>query len=305
MKPPRFAYERATSVQAALQRLASHGPDIKLLAGGQSLMPMLNFRLLRPLLLLDINHLAELQQLQLLDDGTLRLGALLRHQQVLKAPQVQQHWPVMAAALAQIGHLAIRNRGTLGGSLSHADPAAEWPLLALLLQARLHLASAEGSRCLEAAEFITGAMSTALASQELLTAVDFPALASGHGWGFAEHARRSGDFAIAAAGVLLWAEAGRITQVRIAVGGGVEGACRVPGAEAALLGCPLGMRPEDAVLQRVLDALRASVQPNVDLHASAALRAQIMAAMLRQALLAAWARLSGTGGTDQRSGSHA
>jgi carbon-monoxide dehydrogenase medium subunit len=130
-------------------------------------MPMLNFRLLRPLLLLDINHQAELQQLQLLDDGTLRLGALLRHQQVLKAPQVQQHWPVMAAALAQIGHLAIRNRGTLGGSLSHADPAAEWPFLALLLQARVHLASAEGSRCLEAAEFITGAMSTALAPQEL------------------------------------------------------------------------------------------------------------------------------------------
>ena len=302
MKPPRFAYERAASLPAALQRLASHGPDIKLLAGGQSLMPMLNFRLLRPLLLLDINHLAELQQLQLLDDGTLRLGALLRHQQVLKAPQVQQHWPVMAAALAQIGHLAIRNRGTLGGSLSHADPAAEWPLLALLLEARLHLASAGGSRCLDAAEFITGAMSTALQPQELLTAVDFPALAPRHGWGFAEHARRSGDFAIAAAGVLLWAEDGRISRVRIAVGGGVEGACRVAGAEAALLGCPLGVAPEDTALQRALDALRASVQPNVDLHASAELRAQIMAAMLRQALLAAWARLTGN---DQRSGSHA
>ncbi|NJN40751.1 MAG: xanthine dehydrogenase family protein subunit M, partial [Gammaproteobacteria bacterium] len=198
MKPPRFGYLRATGLGEALDALQAE--DAKVLAGGQSLVPMLNFRLLRPALLVDINAVAELDTLEETPAGGLRIGALTRHHKLETSPPVNKRFPILAAAVAHIGHLAIRNRGTIGGSLAHADPAAELPLMGVLLDALLTVRSKNGSRMTRASDHISGALSTTLAPGEIVAMVELPPIAAGTGWGFEECARRTGDFALAAAG---------------------------------------------------------------------------------------------------------
>lgn len=287
MKPPKFRYLGATSVEQALDAL--QGVDAKVIAGGQSLVPMLNFRLLRPALLVDINRLRELDSIQETAAGGLRIGALTRHYAIETSELVKRRCPVLSEAVAHIGHLAIRNRGTLGGSLSHADPAAEHLLMAVLLEATLTLRSAGGSRTVAAADFIAGALSTMLEAHELLTGIDYPALNPNTGWGFEEVSRRSGDFALVAAGVLIESAAGRVTRARIAVAGGANGPVRVPGAEAALRGQACDAQTLDAVANAVKDC----VEPNVDLHASAELRHHLLDALVRRTCLSAWQRSLG------------
>jgi carbon-monoxide dehydrogenase medium subunit len=284
MKPPKFGYLRAAGIGEALDALQTE--DAKVIAGGQSLVPMLNFRLLRPALLVDINRVAELDTLEETPAGGLRIGALTRHYKLETSPLVRARFPVLAAAVGHIGHLAIRNRGTIGGSLSHADPAAEHLLMSVLLDATLTVRSKSGARSVPAAEHIAGALSTTLGPGEILAMVELPALAPGTGWGFEEFARRTGDFAVAAAGVLMERSAGRVSRACVAVSGGVNGPMRVAEAEAALQGSVC----DDEALHDAAEATRRSVEPGSDLHASPELRQRILGALLRRACKSAWAR---------------
>ena len=216
MKPPPFAYAAARSVEEAVAALATAGGEAKLLAGGQSLVPMLNFRLLRPAVLIDINRIPNLDHIRE-EAGGLVIGALARHRQIETSAQVAKHFPVLAAAMGHVAHLAIRNRGTLGGSLSHADPAAELPLMAQLLEADIRIANGRGGRSVAARDFFRAALTTALADDEMVTEVVLPALPPGTGWGFEEMAERRGDFALAAAAVTVTVEDGLCRACRIAV----------------------------------------------------------------------------------------
>ncbi len=284
MKPPKFAYLRAASLDEALDALQA--PDAKLIAGGQSLVPMLNFRLLRPSVLVDVNRVPGLDAIEETPGGGLRIGALARHHKVEMSPLVRRRLPVLAHAVAHIGHLAIRNRGTLGGSLSHADPSAEHLLMAVLLDATLAIRSKAATRTAKAPAHIAGALSTTLAADEMLVGVEYPALADGTGWAFEEFARRSGDFAIAAVGVLLERSGGRVAKARLAVAGGANGPVRVPEAEAALNGSACDARALDAAAA----AVGRCVEPNNDLHASPELRHRVLGTLLRRTCAAAWAR---------------
>ncbi len=284
MKPPKFGYLAARDLDAALAALQTG--DAKVIAGGQSLVPMLNFRLLRPALLIDINRVAALDYLEETPAGGLRIGALARHHRLEMSPLVKRRLPVLAHAVSHIGHLAIRNRGTLGGSLSHADPSAEHLLMAVLLDATLTIRSKDATRTVKAPQHIAGALRTTLAADELLVGVEYPPLAAGTGWAFEEFARRSGDFAIAAVGVLMERSGGKVAKTRLAVSGAAHGPVRVPEAEAVLEGsaCQAG------ALDAAADAVRRTVEPNNDLHASPELRHRVLGTLLRRACATAWAR---------------
>jgi CO/xanthine dehydrogenase FAD-binding subunit len=204
VKPAPFRYAAPATLADALDLLADE--DARPLAGGQSLVPMLNFRLARPKLLVDLNALAELAGLEV-RGGALHIGALTRQTALLNAEVVAERWPLLRDAVSHVGHLAIRNRGTVGGSVAHADPAAELPVALSALDARLHLQSARGRRVVGAAEFFRGAMTTALQTGELLVSIEVPAPPTEARMGFAEHARTHGDFALA--GVAVVCAAGR------------------------------------------------------------------------------------------------
>jgi len=284
VKPPQFDYLRASTLSEALEALQVE--NAKVLAGGQSLVPMLNFRLLRPALLVDINRLSQLDTLEASSDGGLRIGAMTRHRTIEFSPLVRARFPILAAAVARIGHLAIRNRGTIGGSLSHADPAAEHLLMSLLLDATFTVSARSGERRVAAAAHLAGALTTTLAPTEILTAIELPGLAPGTGWGFEELARRSGDFAIAAAAVLIRRSGDQVCEARVAVSGGADGPQRVAAAELALC----GSRCEPHAQAAAVAAIRASVQPSTDLHASPALRHRILGALFGRACTSAWDR---------------
>jgi CO/xanthine dehydrogenase FAD-binding subunit len=198
MKPPAFDYIVAADRDTAVAALARAGGEAKVLAGGQSLMPMLNFRLLRPSILVDINRIPGLGFIEEMPDSV-RIGALTRHFQIETSPLIGKHFPVLCYSVSHVGHLAIRNRGTIGGSLSHADPAAELPMMAVLLDATLRIASASGSRAVAARDFFLDTMTADLDSTELLTEVVLPKLPAHTGWGFEEIVRRHGGTRYAAA----------------------------------------------------------------------------------------------------------
>jgi CO/xanthine dehydrogenase FAD-binding subunit len=287
MKPPPFEYLRPASVAEAVARCAEHGGDAKILAGGQSLVPLLNFRMLRPRVLIDINRLADLDHVEE-QQGGLRIGALTRHRTLETAPVVRRHFPVLAAAMAHVAHLAIRSRGTIGGSLSHADPAAELPMIALLLDAEIRTSSGRHA----ARQFFGGPLTTALAEDELVTEIVLPALPPRTGWGFEEFARRHGDFALAAvAATLTAAEDGTIAAVRLAAAGVGETPLRLAAAEALLP----GQRFTPELAAAAAQEASAAVRPFDDLHASADYRRHLAGVLTERALRAAWAR-AGRGG---------
>jgi len=284
MKPAAFEYIVADSVEMAVASLAQAG-DAKIIAGGQSLVPMLNFRLLRPSVLVDINRIPNLAYVRE-DGGVVRIGALTRHHQLETSPVIARHFPVLTEAMAHVAHLAIRNRGTIGGSLSHADPAAELPMMALLLDAELRVVSAKGARTVAARDFFRDALSVDLAEDEIVTEVVLPKLPPNTGWGFAEVARRSGDFALAAVAVTLTLSDGKIAQARIAMTGVAPTARRVTEAEMLLI----GQRLDDGVDSDVIEAVRAATEPPTDLHASAEYRRHLVGVLAGRALAAAWGR---------------
>jgi carbon-monoxide dehydrogenase medium subunit len=285
MKPAAFDYVVADSVDMAVASLAQVGDDAKIIAGGQSLVPMLNFRLLRPSVLIDINRVGALAFIEDAGD-TIRVGALTRHYQLETSPVIARHLPVLACAMTHVAHLAIRNRGTIGGSLSHADPAAELPMMALLLDAELHVASANGKRTVAARDFFLDALTVDLAGGDLVTEIVLPKLPPNTGWGFEEVSRRSGDFALAAVAVTLTVADGAISQARIALTGVGPTALRANAAEALLA----GRAPEPGLIARVVDAVRAAIAPETDLHASSDYRRHLAGVLTERAIAAAWRR---------------
>ncbi|QGH70702.1 xanthine dehydrogenase family protein subunit M [Pseudactinotalea sp. HY158] len=216
MKPPVFEYERPETVEEAVSLLARHGEDAKVLAGGQSFVPMLNLRLARPGVVIDIGRL-DLRHVEVSGDG-LRLGALVRHRQVETDPLVATATPLLAQAAPHIGHLSIRNRGTVGGSVAHADSTAEVSLCALAAGAEIIVANSQGRRAIAADGFFLGPFTTVLEPEDLLVQLRFPRARAGDRHGFAEVSRRSGDFALAAAGFVVGAP-GAGASVRVAVVG--------------------------------------------------------------------------------------
>ena len=281
MKPAAFDYLRPESVDEAIAQLAQYGGDAKILAGGQSLVPLLNFRVVRPSVLIDINRLTALDFVEE-HGGGLRIGALTRHHTLETSPLVREQFPVLTTAMQHVAHLAIRNRGTIGGSLSHADPAAELPMMALLLDGEIKT-SAERRK---AADFFVGPLTTALSEDELVTEIALPALPPKTGWGFEEFSLRHGDFAFAAVAATLTAADGKITEARVAALGVGDTPMRLRAVEAAMIGEPYTA----ALAAQAAQLARSEVDPPSDLRASADYRRHLVAALTERALEAAWAR---------------
>ena len=279
MKAPAFDYVRATSLPQVFGLLLQHGDAARLLAGGQTLVATLNMRLSEPALLIDINALDALRGITLADD-VLRIGALVTHAEIEASALVARHAPLLAQAAPHIAHRAIRNRGTLGGSLAYADPAAEWPACARALDAVLVLVSAHGERRVAAADFFQGLYTTALRPDELLAACEIPVLAADERQHFDELARRHGDYAITGlAARALW-RGGRLHGLRLAYLGLEDRPVRAPRAEALLE----GQAPTDALLQQALQALRSELQPVADLTHSAETKRHLAGVLAQRAL---------------------
>lgn len=289
MKPAAFEYVVADSVERAVAALADAQGEAKILAGGQSLVPMLNFRLLRPAILIDINHISGLAFIEDAGDAV-KIGALTRHHQLETSPVIAEHFPVLSCAMAHVAHLAIRNRGTIGGSLSHADPAAELPMIMVLLGAKLHVAARKGRRLIEARNFFRDALTVDLADDELLTEIHLPKLAPQTGWGFEEVARRAGDFALAAVAATLTVSGNVVKEARIALTG--VGATALRAIEAEALLAEQTLEPELAA--RAIETVRAAIKPENDLHASSDYRRHLAGVLAGRALAAAWRRAGGT-----------
>jgi len=288
MKPVAFDYMAAESLDDAVSALARAGGDGKILAGGQSLVPMLNFRLVRPSILIDINRVRDLGYVDATGD-VVRVGALTRHHSLETSPVIRAHLPIVTAAMQHVAHLAIRNRGTIGGSLSHADPAAELPMMAVLLDAKIGIRSLQGRRVADARRFFTGSLTTDLKHDEIVTDVEFPCLLPNTGWAFEEMARRAGDFALAAVGVTMSAREGKADRVRIGMMGVGETPLRALEAEGLLAGKAIDAQ----ALETAASAIAAAVEPNTDLHASADYRRFLVGALARRAISVAWQRACG------------
>ena len=288
MKPAAFDYVRAESVQQAVQVLAGAGGDGKIIAGGQSLMPMMNFRLVKPSVLVDINRIAGLDRIER-RGSRISVGALVRHRMTASDRLIAENVPVLHHAMKHVAHLTVRNRGTFCGSLCHADPAAEMPMMAQLLNAEMHIVSPAGERSLSAKAFFTGSLVTALEADELVTEVEIDALAPGTGWGFEEFARRHGDYALAAVAVTMLRRDGVASDVRVGVMGVGEMAARVGEVETLLEGQSF----QGKLVDKAVNALRDVVEPNSDLHASADYRRHLCGELMRRALSDAWTRAGG------------
>ncbi len=276
MKPAAFDYHRVETVEDALERLAELGEDAKVLAGGQSLVPMMNFRIVRPPALVDISRVPDLKYVAR-DGAALRVGALALHREIEHADdELLDGFGVLKAAAPLVGHFPIRARGTFGGSVAHGDPASEWCMLTLLLDGEIVARGPDGERTIPAAEFFHGFFTTALDPGELVTEIRFarplPRAA------LEEFARRHGDFAIVAAVVALDAEDGIVQDARVVIGGVDEVPVRAEAAEAALRG-----RASDAFADAAA-AAAGEVDPSGDIHGSAEYRRELTGVLVRRAL---------------------
>ena len=269
MKPAPFGFAKARSLDHAVALLAEHA-DARLLAGGQSLIATLNMRLSAPKLLIDINALDELKTIRR-DGDTLTIGALVRHAEAEHSNDIARHAPLIALAMPHIAHPAIRNRGTIGGSIAFADPAAELPACLLALGGEVEIANANGRRRVAADDFFKGLFETALGPGDVLTAVRVPVAHAESRYGFAELARRHGDYALVGLAASARADGGRLTDLRLAFFGVGATPLRARAAEAAL------MRGEDAVA-----ALADDLDPPTDVQASAATRQHLAGVLLRR-----------------------
>jgi carbon-monoxide dehydrogenase medium subunit len=290
MKPAPFEYLAPDSLDAALDILAHQGGDAKLLAGGQSLIPVMNFRLAQPSLLVDLNRLGELDYVRP-DDGGLRIGAMTRQRTLERDPRVAQLAPLLSEAVPFIAHPQIRNRGTVGGSLAHADPASELPAVAVALRARFRLQRAGGERWVEARDFFTSLFTTVLEPDEMLVEVALPASPPRSGWAFLEVARRHGDYAQVgiAAGVML-DETGRCREARLAYLSVGDGPVEAREAARLLEGAPPS---EEAIAAAADKAARDEMDPTGDIHASADFKRHLARVLTGRALRRAFARAKG------------
>jgi CO/xanthine dehydrogenase FAD-binding subunit len=285
VKPPVFEYTAVRSVDEAVAELAQHGDAAKLLAGGQSLVPLLNMRLAAPSRLIDLNRVAELAYVAPRDGG-LAIGAMTRQRAVERSALAARQAPLLADALPWVGHFQIRNRGTVGGSLSHADPAAELPAVALSLDARFTARGPAGERTIAAADFFVSQLTTALAPTELLTEVWLPASPPGSGSAWMELARRHGDYALVGVAAVVTLAGDRIGAARLALTGVGDRPVRAKDAEARLAGESL----TPAVLADAAEAVRRAIDPGGDIHATPAYRRHVAGVLVVRAVRLAVAR---------------
>ena len=289
MKPPRFDYLAPRTLDEALTHLHQHGDQAKVLAGGQSLIPMLNFRLAHPGVVVDVNRLPDLAYVRQ-HDGGVAVGALTRQHAVERSELVRARVPVVAEACRFIGHAPIRHRGTFGGNLAHADPASELPAVMVALEAEMAVASRAGSRAVPAGQFFIGPLTTALRPGEMLTEIRIPAAPPRTGGAFVEMARRAGDFALVGVAALVTLdEAGQCARARIALCGVGPTPVRARAAEDALT----GQAPTAAVLDEAADRAAAATSPPSDVHGSAEFRRKLARHFAREALAAAIQRSGG------------
>ncbi len=288
MKPPIFDYVKVSTVEEATAILADSSKEAVVIAGGQSLLPMLNFRLAAPEILVDISGIEALKSL-IERDNVVTIGAMTRHVDLGSSPIIARHFPVITKAVTHIAHLAIRNRGTIGGSLCHADPAAELPMMALLLNAELMVAGGKGPRTIAAKDFFQSALETDIQEGELLVSVSLPLLPPNTGWGFEEVSRKSGDFALAAVSAILVVNDGEISEARIAVAGVDETPRRMNGAEAMLRGKML----DDDHLTAVCETIQSEINPETDLQASSNYRRHLIGVLTARVLKDAFAGAGG------------
>src|SRR6266705_63738 len=267
LKAPRFAYARPANVAESLALLDKHKDEARVLAGGQSLGPMMNFRVAAPKILVDINRIAALAGIKVAKNHV-RIGALTRHAEIERSADIARHLPLVAAAMPHIGHPAIRNRGTFGGSCALADPAAELPACALALGASFVVAGRKGEYRVAAQDFFRGLYATALKAGELLVAAEFPLPEPGYASAFGELARRHGDYAMVGVAAHGSTAGGKCSDMRVAVSGGGDRPVRAARLERALDGRPAAAK----TIEDALAALDADLDPRADLHASAAMK---------------------------------
>ncbi|MDQ3949954.1 MAG: xanthine dehydrogenase family protein subunit M [Gemmatimonadota bacterium] len=283
MKPPPFEYFAAESLEEALEVLAVHGDEAKALAGGQSLIPLLNFRLARPTVIVDLNGIHELGRLTPLPSGGIAVGAMARQRDAERSSLISARAPLVTEAMPYVAHPQIRNRGTFGGSIAHADPAAELPAVALALDAKFSARSRErGDRWIDAADFFVGPLTTVLQADELLTEVELPPLPAGAGWAFVEAARRHGDYALlGVAAVVALNSAGECSHVRLTFVNAGGTPMRGRSAEKLLI----GQQPDEEVFRAAGEsAATTDIDPVGDVHATAAYRRQLARVLTVRAL---------------------
>ncbi|MFQ5427230.1 MAG: FAD binding domain-containing protein [Gaiellales bacterium] len=284
MKPPPFAYAAPGSLDEALELLAAHGDEAKVLAGGQSLVPLLNMRLARPAVLVDVNRISELAEWRV-QNGTVSLGATVR-QSALTEPELAAHLPLAAACAPCIGHFVTRNRGTVGGSVAHADARGELPLALLALDGTAVAASKRaGTRSVGADELFVTHFTTSLAADELLVETRWPARRAGWRYAFEEFAQRHGDYALAMVAVALRVDGGRVAEARIAVGGTADRPLLLESVAASVTGSGI----DDATATAAGEIASSAVEPTDDLHASSVYRRRLVATLVARACLSAYA----------------
>ena len=287
MKPPRFRYCSPRILDEALVLLDQYGDEIKVLAGGQSFVPLLNMRLAAPAYILDINHISELHYFETEPDY-LAIGAIARQRQIERSVLVQEKHPLLVEIIKHIGHMQIRNRGTVVGSIAHADPAAELPALLICLDGEALAQSMHGERVIKAEDFFTGYLSTTLEAGEMLTEVRFPWLAPQAGWSFIEFARRSGDYALVGVmAVLTPGPDDTCMSANVAYLGVAGSPIRARAVEQILIGTKLDAQTLEDAAEGARDVVGADMQ---DVHATVAYRRELASELTRRVLKQAWAR---------------
>ena len=284
MKPAPFEYVAPRSLEEAVAELGRGGPDAKVLAGGQSLVPLLNFRLARPSVLIDLNRVAELSYVRPRDGG-LAIGAMTRQAQLERDASLASVQPLLKEAIGWVGHPAIRTRGTIGGSIAHADPAAELPAVAVCLDARLSVVGSHGKRALAAEDFFEGYLTTALHPDEILVEAWLPALRPRTGQAWLEFARRHGDFALVGVATSVTLDEDRVRDARIVLTGVGGKPVRAREAETLLIGGSVLERAHAAA-----NAARSAIDPEADIHASKEYRARLAAVLVERAIVLAYER---------------
>jgi CO/xanthine dehydrogenase FAD-binding subunit len=291
MKPAPFEYFAPTTVDEALELLARFGEDSRVLAGGQSLAALMNLRLTQPACLIDLNGVEELSWVRTQPDSV-TVGAMARQRAVERSPEVNNLLPALVAALRHVGHFQIRNRGTIGGSICHADQAAELPGLLLACDGWVEARSAAGTRTIRAADLFVGPFSTNLRPDEIVTSVCFPVPPAGTGWSFQEVARRHGDFAVAGVTTFLGVTDGLVDRAAVVAIGVDSRPVRLEAAERVLMGHECSADLRDAAVE----AGQAAVNPTGDLHASAETKRHLAGVLLRRTIDEAYGRATTNGG---------
>lgn len=289
MKPPKFDYFAPDSIENALALIAEHGDDARFLAGGQSLVPMMNFRVAAPSALIDLNGISALKGIRVEEDSRLRIGAMTRTREIELDATITHANPLLHAVAPNIAHIQIRNRGTIGGSLAHADPAAELPGVVLVCDAEILIVGPGGARAVAAKDFFDGIFSTALDDGDMITEIVFPAWPTARRWAFEEISRREGDFAMV--GIAAWFDLGsdgNISAVGLAAIGAGDTPLRLSSAEKVLV----GQAPGEGVFAQAAHAAMADLQPGTDIHASAKYRREVGGVLVGRTLKAAWERSS-------------